>query len=80
MMQLKDKLDFSFLASRKATINKIVFTILKFVAVCAVMTGFFFVSRILKLFSMMDHVPVSVVIIFSALRFSFRQFRVRSDL
>lgn len=64
MMQLKDKLDFSFLASRKATINKIVFTILKFVAVCAVMTGFFFVSRILKLFSMMDHVPVSVVIIF----------------
>ncbi len=64
MMQLKDKLDFSFLASKKATINKIVFTLLKFIAICAVMTAFFYVSRMLKLFSMMDHVPVSVVIIF----------------
>lgn len=64
MMQLKDKLDLSFLSSKKATINKIVFTLLKFIAICAVMTGFFYISKVLKLFSMMDHVPISVVIVF----------------
>ena len=36
MMQLKDKLDFSFLSSRQRTISKIVFTILKFGIVTAV--------------------------------------------
>ena len=36
MMQLKDKLDFSFLSSKQRTISKIVFTILKFGIVTAV--------------------------------------------
>jgi len=36
MMQLKDKIDFSFLKSKKKTISKIVFSILGFVAVTAV--------------------------------------------
>ena len=36
MMQLKDKLDFSFLSSKQRTISKVVFTILKFGIVTAV--------------------------------------------
>ncbi len=36
MMQLKDKLDFSFTASTQKLISKIVFTLLKFIAVAAV--------------------------------------------
>ena len=49
MMQLKDKLDFDFLASKRTVISKIVFTVLKFLAVtAAAYSGRFIRPSILK--------------------------------
>lgn len=47
MMQLKDKLDFSFLKTKQKLISKIVFTILKFIIVAAVAYGIFTVLNLL---------------------------------
>ena len=47
MMQLKDKLDFSYLASKQRTISKIVFTILKFLIVSALSYVVFMLLSIL---------------------------------
>ena len=46
-MQLKDKLDFSFLKTKQKTISKVVFTVLKFVIVAAVAYGVFTVLNLL---------------------------------
>jgi len=61
MMQLKDKLDLSFLASKKSIINKTVFSLLKFLAVCVVAVAFFLISKMLNLFSIIGELPVSVL-------------------
>ena len=63
MMQLKDKIDFSFLKSKKKTITKIVFTILAFVAITVLCLAFFKVSAMLNLFSLISTVPLSVVVV-----------------
>lgn len=69
MMQLKDKIDFSFLKSRKKTISKIVFAILGFVAVTAVCYLLFYVSSILNLFSLLPTVPLTVMVVIFTLMF-----------
>lgn len=60
MMQLKDKLDFSFLKSKKQTIFKIVFSLLKFAVLTAIIYfAFYFVSA-LRLVSLKAGIPTSV--------------------
>lgn len=68
MMQLKDKIDFSFLKSKKKTITKTVFSIAGFCAVVAVCYLLFVVASMLNLFSLIPSIPVSVmVVIFSVM-------------
>ena len=52
MMQLKDKLDFDFLSSKRTLISKIVFTLLKFIIVTAAAMGVFKISLMIGLFSL----------------------------
>ena len=69
MMQLKDKIDFSFLKSKKKTITKSVFTVLGFVGVVAVCYLLFYLSTVLNLFSLLPVVPISVVVVVFAIMF-----------
>ena len=69
MMQLKDKLDFSFLSSRKKTITKVVFTILAFVAVTALCFVFFMLSSMLNLFSLVNVIPTSLMVFIFTIMF-----------
>lgn len=61
MMQLKDKIDLSFLKSTKQTINKIVFAILGFIVTTAFTALLFYVARRFNVFSLLNAVPVSVM-------------------
>lgn len=61
MMQLKDKIDLSFLKSTKQTISKIVFAILGFLVTTAFVALLFYVARRFNVFSLLNSVPVSVV-------------------
>jgi len=68
MMQLKDKIDFSFLKSKGKTIAKIIFTILGFAAVVAVCYFLFYLATTLSLFDILPIVPPYVmVVIYSAM-------------
>ena len=68
LLQLKDKLDWSFLKSTKQTIFKIVFDILKFVIITSVIyLGFYFLSY-LRLLSLLPGIPLEVMtVIFTVL-------------
>lgn len=61
MMQLRDKLDFSFANSTRSLILKIAVEILKFVAVTAVFYLLFFVCKLLGVFRPAGIIPDSVV-------------------
>ena len=67
-MQLKDKIDFSFIKSVKATIFKIVLSILKF----GIVTGLFYIGFLvlskLQLVSLVDGIPQNFfTVLFSAM-------------
>ncbi len=63
MMQLKDKIDFSFLKSKQKTIFKVVFTILKFAIITGLIyLGFSLVSG-MRLVSLLPGIPVEVLTI-----------------
>lgn len=57
MMQLKDKVDFSFTKSVKKTIFKVVLTLLKFVLVTALIFAGFYVVSFLRLVSLLPGIP-----------------------
>lgn len=61
MMQLKDKLDFSFLQTKRSAIIKTVTTILKFVIVTGVFYLGFFVCNLLSIFRPAGIIPDTVV-------------------
>jgi len=61
LMQLKDKLDWSFLKSKKQTIFKIVFDVLKFVIITAVIYLGFYVLSFLRLLSLLPGIPLEVM-------------------
>lgn len=63
MMQLKDKIDLSFLKSKKQTIAKVVLSICGFVAITAVIYALLFVARLLNIFHLVDIIPVSVIVV-----------------
>ena len=63
MMQLKDKLDFSFTKSKRQLIAKIILPILAIVAVTAVIYILFYLSKLMNIFSLVNMVPMSVVVV-----------------
>lgn len=63
LMQLKDKVDFSYLKSKKETIRKVGLSLLGFVVVTAFIFVLFYISKILHLFHIVSIVPVSVVVV-----------------
>ena len=66
-MQLKEKMDFSYLRSLRQTIFKIAWLIIEFAATTTVITiGFYFV-KLLSLFSLVHDIPVSVISIIFAI-------------
>ncbi len=58
-MQLKEKIDVSFLKSKKQTLFKVVFSVLGFVAVTAVAYLLLYICQLLNLFSALNHIPLS---------------------
>lgn len=63
MMQLKDKIDLSFLKSKKQTISKIILSICAFAVITAVIYGLLYVAKMLKIFHLVDIIPVSVIVV-----------------
>lgn len=60
-MQLKDKIDFSFLKSRKKTIFKVVLSILKFGVITALIYFAFYFLSYLRLVSVLPGIPQNVM-------------------
>ena len=60
MMQLKDKLDLSFVKSKRGLIFKIVLSVVKLVAVTAVFYLLFFVCNMLGVFYPSGYIPDTV--------------------
>lgn len=63
MMQLKDKIDMSFLQSKKKTISKVVLSVASIAIITAVIYLLLYVSKLLKLFHLIDIIPVSVIVV-----------------
>lgn len=63
MMQLKDKIDLSYLKSKKQTITKVILSILAFVLITGVIFALLFVSKLLNLFHLVGIIPVSVMVV-----------------
>ncbi|MBQ8761840.1 MAG: hypothetical protein IJZ26_00780 [Clostridia bacterium] len=61
-MQLKDKLDLSFLKSKKKTISKIVFFILTIAAVAVVTYLMLYMASLFRIFSFSGIVPTNVIV------------------
>lgn len=66
-MQLKEKMDLSYLRSTRKLIFKIVWFIIEFAAITAVLTLVFYFIKILRLFSLVENIPISVISILFAL-------------
>lgn len=71
MMQLKEKLDLSFLNSRRQTAFKIVFSILGFVLITAVAAIAFYLCKLLNIFSPLGQIPSSVMCVLLVVIFLF---------
>ena len=65
-MQLKEKMDMSFLRSTRSLIFKIVWLLVEFAAITAVITVVFNYVKLLGLFSLVRDIPVSVISIIFA--------------
>ena len=60
-MQLKEKMDMSFLRSTRQLIFKLVWLIIEFAAITAALTVVFHFVKLLGLFSLVHDIPVSVI-------------------
>ncbi len=60
-MQLKEKMDLSYFRSRKALIFKLVWLLIEFAAITAVIAVVFYFVKVLGLFSLVNDIPVSVI-------------------
>ena len=63
MMQLKDKIDLSYLKSKKTAIQKITLSVLAFVLITAVIFLLFYFSKLLRVFHLANIVPISVIVV-----------------
>ena len=61
LMQVKEKIDFSFLKSKKKTTFKVIFSILGFAVITALAYVVLFLCQYLNLFSAINHIPISVM-------------------
>ena len=68
-MQLKDRVDLSFVSSKKKTIFKIVLSILKFGAITAFIWAAFFLLSTLSLVSMTPGIPQSFLLVLFTIMF-----------
>jgi ABC-2 type transport system permease protein len=66
-MQLKEKMDLSYLRSTRRLIFKLVWLLIEFAAITAVLTLLFHYVKLLGLFSLVHDIPVSVISIVFAL-------------
>lgn len=57
LMQLKDKIDMSFLKSKKSTIFKVVLSVLKFILITAFIYFAFYILNYLRLVSLLPGIP-----------------------
>ena len=62
-MQLKDKVDFGFLRTKKALISKVILTLFSFIAITAVYYFGFYLCRVLGIFSLVNIIPTSVIVV-----------------
>lgn len=62
-MQLKDKVDFSYLKSKKSTIFKVVLSLLKFIIITAIIWVGFFLISYLKIFDINPGIPQNLMVI-----------------
>ncbi len=60
-MQLKEKMDVSFLRSKRQLIFKIIWLLIEFAAITAIITVLFNFVKLLNLFSLVHDIPVSVI-------------------
>lgn len=63
MMQLKDKIDLSFLKTKKGIISKVVLSLLALVAITAVIFLLFYVAKLMNVFSLISNIPVTVIVV-----------------
>ena len=70
-MQLKEKMDMSYLRSTRALIFKIVWLLIEFAAITAILTVIFNFVKILGLFSLVNDIPISVISIVFAVMLLF---------
>ncbi len=63
MMQLKDKIDLSYLKSKKQAIIKITLSILAFILITAVIFLLLYFSKLLRIFHLVDIIPTSVMVV-----------------
>ena len=70
MMQLKDKIDLSFMATTKKKIAKLVFSVLGLVAITAVIYLLFYLAKLLNIFSLINIVPTSVMVVIFIVMFT----------
>ena len=61
MMQLREKIDLSFLKSKKQTLFKAIFSIVGFVAICVISYLVLWLCQMLNIFSAINHIPLSVM-------------------
>lgn len=67
LLQLKNKLDWSFLNSKKQTIFKVIFAILKFIIITGIIYFAFFILSYLRLLSLLPGIPIKVMTVIFAL-------------
>ncbi len=61
LMQLKEKIDLSFLKSKKQLLFKVIFALLGFVAVTALAYVVLYLCQRLNIFSAINHLPISLM-------------------
>lgn len=61
LMQLKEKIDYSFLKSKKETLLKVVFALLGFGAITVGAYAVLYICEFLHIFSPINHIPLSVM-------------------
>ena len=64
MMQLKDKLNFSFKADKKGTLTKLILYFVLFAVVTAIIAVVFYISDLLLIFGSMKAVPIPIFNLF----------------
>mgnify|MGYP005791797573 FL=1 len=74
IMQLKEKIDLSFLKSKKQLLFKVIFALLGFVAITALAYVVLYIFQRLNIFSAINHLPLSLMSVIFLIMFLFSLF------